>query len=449
MAGGVRVYMAFGADTLDPTPEWTDVTVHNNLVSDFTIDRGRTFELDQTDTGRAAVTINDVDNLFDTFGTGPYAGSVEPLTQIKCDLHDPCSGSWATIYKGYVTDYEYDIDPSERMVRVNLACADAFEILAATAMQPDSVTTFGDPPPITARGSVFFDNASEVRGRIYQVLGNAGWPSELMNIFSGNVSLYESTYTPGESVLTVLQDAADSEFPGIGNLYVDKRGVLTFHGRFAKFRPSVVIANNPGIDWDFRQFKAGDGAAVLASPSDTAQIRALTYTRGVAHIVNFASASSITTKEKNMKGQNVKNSTSIGLYGYRTWSRPNLFTEHGTSTGNNSDDECKLFAQYYVDNYAAPRERISQLQFRSLAPWDDRAAPNWDLLCNADISDHIAVWADWTGGGTFFNEGFYIEGVHYDIKPLRNTPDDADSYADVTMTLDLSPDSYYPADYWG
>lgn len=440
--------MAFGANTLDPTPSWTDITTNNNLVAEATIDRGRSFEIDQTDTGRMSVTLNDVDNLLDPFGSGPYAGQIEPLTQIKLDLHDPVTNVWTTIWRGYVTDYDYEVHPSERMTAVTLDCSDTFEILAAIAMQPDNVTTFGDPPPAGADGNIFFDNANEVRERMFQVLGNAGWPPELAAIFSGNVSLYESSYAPGENVLTVLQDAADSEFPGVGNIFTSKDGIFTFHGRMAKFDPEGVIAANPSITWNFTRWKAGDGAAILASPTDTAQIRSLGYTRGVTRIINFASASSITTKDKDLKGQNVMDNTSIGKFGYRTWTKSNLFTEHGWLTGNDSNDECKLFAQYYVDNYANPRERVTNLSFRSLDPWDSRAAPNWALLCGVEISDHLALFANWSGGGTFFDEGFYIEGLHYDIKPLRNTPTDAASYADVTLTLDLSPDSYYPIGYF-
>jgi len=443
MAGGVKVSCAFDDDTLEPSPTWTDITANNNLVANCTIDRGRSFETDATDTGRAAITINDVEGLLDNFGSGPYAGKVEPLVQTKIELWNPVTEVWNGIWRGYITDYDYAVEPSQRNVGITLNCADTFEILAAIAMQPDSITTFGDPPPVGADGNIFFDNADEVRVRMFQVLGNAGWPPELATIFSGNVSLYESTYSPGENVLTVLQDAADSEFPGVGNLYTDKDGVLTFHGRFAKFDPDTISAqaqSHQQGNWNFTRWKGGDGAGIDADPPNTAQIRTFAYSRGETRIINFASASSITTKDKNLKGQNVKNSTSIGKYGYRTWSKSGLFTEHGWTTGNNSDDECKLFAQYYVDNYHNPKERVTAVSFRSMYPWDARAEPNWALLCGAEISDAIGLTVSWPGGG-FTDEQYFIEGVHYQINPLRD-------FADVTLTLDLSPDTYYPPDYW-
>lgn len=443
MAGGVRVSCAFDDVTLEPSPSWTDITTNANLVSNFTIDRGRSFELDQTDTGRASITLNDVEGLMDPFGPGPYAGKIEPLLQIKCELWNPCTSTWTGVWRGYVTDYEYLVDPSQHNVEVTLQCADAFEILSAISMQPDDITTFGDPPPVGAEGNIFFDNADEVRVRMYQVLGNAGWPPELATIFSGNVSLYESSYSSGENVLTVLQDAADSEFPGVGNVYTDRDGIVTFHGRFAKFDPERVSSEAESHEqgtWNFTRWKAGDGAGIALSPTDTAQIRTFAYSRGVTRLINFASASSIATKDKDLKHQNVKDGTSIGKYGYRTWTKAGLFTEHGWTTGNDSNDECKLFAQYYVDNYSVPRERITQISFKSLPPWDDRAGPNWDLLLGAEISDSITVNVGWPGGG-FAGDTYFIEGLHYQVNPLRD-------FADITLTLDLSPDTYYPLDYW-
>lgn len=451
MVGGVRVGVAFNDVTLEPDPTWTYLTDEPNLVASFSIDRGRSFEMDQTDAGRATVMVNDVDGLLDPTNTGsPYYGLLEPLLQIILDLYDPYAETWTTIYRGYIEEFDYSVHPSQQVTQMTISCVDAFEILGAIEMQPDNVTTFGDPPPVAVRGDIFFDNADEVRVRMFQVLGNANWPPELATIFSGNVSLLESTYSPGETVLTVLQDAADAEFPGIGNLYVagngTAAGTVTFHGRRAKFNP-VEVAAQAELQgegrWDFHVWKAGDGAAILASPSDTAQLREFSFNRGLSKIINFASASPASIKDTDMAGQTVQDAASIAQYGYRTWSKPNLQTEHGWLTGNDGNDETKLYAAYYVANYAQPRERITAISFRSLDPSDARAAKNWELLCGAEISDQIDVTISLPGGGGLTSESYYIEGLHYQVNPLQAT------FADVTLSLDLSPKAYYPASYWG
>jgi hypothetical protein len=49
------------------------------LVASYSIDRGRSFELDRTDTGTARVAINDTAGILDpTNSTGPYSARSSP-----------------------------------------------------------------------------------------------------------------------------------------------------------------------------------------------------------------------------------------------------------------------------------------------------------------------------------------------------------------------------------
>ena len=93
--------------------------------------------------------------------------------------------------------------------------------------------------------------------RINQALADANWPSGLTSIFTGNVNLHETVYSPGESILTVIHDAADAEFPGVANFYVDRYGVVCFHGRLARFNPSSVASS--ATHWDFHVWNLGGG----------------------------------------------------------------------------------------------------------------------------------------------------------------------------------------------
>lgn len=428
------ISIAFDDPTLEPDPTWTRIDSTDNFVANATIDRGRSFELDRMDTGRATIKINDQDGTLDpTNTTGPYFGKIEPLLQVAIALHDPVADTWTTIYRGFIDDYSYDADPSQRINFLTLSCVDAFEILTAIEMLPDG--TFGDTPDASETGNIVFA-AAEVDTRINQALGNAGWPSTLATVFSGNVSVQRTVYSPGQSILEVIQEAADAEFPGLAVVYVSAEGKVTFHGRKAKFDPVGVSAGAGGA-WTFTHWKSGDGTAVNASPTDTAHIRGISGNRGLSKIINSAIATPKGIKPAAVAAQTVTDSTSIGIFGVRSWSATDLITEGGLNDSLDANDETQLFAQYQVDNYKVARDRISQLTFKSIWPDDTRAGATWDLLCNAEISDLIDVTVDYPGGGGFTAEPFFIEGIHYQIGPA--TPE----FWMVTLTLDVSPQAYF------
>lgn len=443
-AGGVKVELAFADPVLEPDPTWTDLTDSPNRVASVTIDRGRLYEFDITDTGTATVAINDRDGTYDPNNLdSPYVGQIQPLLQAQISLRDPVADTYTVIFRGFIEDWDYGFDPSQKVNRLTLRLVDGFAILQAIQMNPGQ---FGDEPPADASviGNIFFAPAASVDDRMFQVLvDNAGWAHELTKIFSGNVSLQYAVYSPGETVLQVLQDCADAEFPGVANVYMSKLGYVTFHGRFAKFDP-IAVSTDPDNDWDFRIWKAGDGAAVAASIADTAQIRALATNRGRSKIINDALATPQDITDAAIAAQRVQDLTSIGKYGFCSWTRENLKT-NGSKTGDNvkkPNAETKLFAEYYVANYAEPQNRITGITFRSMDPDDERAAPNWALMAGSEISDQVNVIVTAPGGvpgaGSGFNgEGFFIEGLHYQIDPL--VPD----YANVTLTLDLSPVQYF------
>lgn len=436
MAGGVRVSVAIAADvaTLDPDAEFTDLTAADNFVASGQVDRGRQFELDVTETGTASVVINDVEGILDSSNTtGPNFENIRPLLQFKKELYNPVADAYETIFRGFIEEYDYVWDPSQKVNVLTLGCVDAFAILNAIQMQADG--TFGDSVPPGALGNIFFARAN-VDDRMFQVLGNAGWPTAWSTIFSGNVKLLEGIYSPGDTVLQVLQECADAEFPGLANLYVDKFGDVTFHGRKAKFDP-VGVSEGAGDAWPFHQWKAGDGAAVAASLSDTAQIRSLSTNYGYDRIINQAYAAPKSIQPADVAGQTFTDSTSQGIYGICSWSADGLLTAGGLDDGLNANDETALYPQYYKANYAGPRVRVTDISFRSMRPGDARAAALWDLMCNADVSDALALTAVAPGGGGFNLEPWYIEGLHYVLKPLNG------QFADVTLSLDLSPQAYF------
>ena len=471
-----RFHIAFDSTTLDHTPAWTRIDNHPNLVTRYQIDRGRQYELDRTDSGRATVEIADKDGLLDpTNPSSPYyPNKIQPMKQAMLCRKNPVDGTWYTRYRGFIDEWDYSFDPSQRVNRLTVSLSDLYEVFSQTQFIPGA---FGDEPPIEvleAYGDQVFYYNARVDYRIGQLICDAfeltpppptppyTWPAKVHAfavIFSGNVEVRGQIYSPGESVMTAIQEAADAEFPGVANVYVDSHGRLVFHGRLAKFDPTGVASGTTDDRWDYHQFRAGDGAAAESDPP-MARIRAFGFNRGASKIINQAQAlpaktyiaspagggTDPTTDE--VRGQLYEDATSKGLYGIRSWTVQDLQTRNGflgdpeTSSRTGSLEETKKFAKYYVDNFRDPNNRVAEIQFKSIRPGEPGATETWRLLSKADISDRITVTIDSPGGGGFDHVPYFIEGIHETCSPLNPDMD----Y--VEMTLDLSPQALFTYNPW-
>ena len=404
-------------------------------VAEYTIDRGRTFELDRCDTGRATVTIHDTEGLLDPTNAVDDLG-IQPLLQARLALWNPVLEDWYTRYRGFVEAVESDFHPSQLVNTITISLVDIFEFLSIE-MHPGH---FGTTPPAASKGNVYYDETPDddehgMQLRVNQILEDANIPDEFKVVFSGNVSLKATVYSPGESAMAAIQDAVDAEFPAVGNVYGDRLGRLAVHGRYARFDPLGTEAITTG--WDFHDWKAGDGAAVAASPTDTAHIRGFSMSRDVGKVINRASASPLGIADDDIAGQVVQDASSISNWGIRPWSSENLIIKQGVTESNTALEECRLYAQYFVDEYASVADRISSVTFRSQRVGAVGDAANWLLLSECDLGDRVAITIGSPGGGGFSADQFFVEGVHEIYRPAGPELDD------VTLTLDLSPASYF------
>jgi hypothetical protein len=456
-----RVNVAFGQSSLLYDCVWTRLDDSPNLVTSYTIDRGRQYELDRTDTGRATVQIADRDGILDpTNPDGPYYGEIEPLLQIALGRYNPVTDEWVTRFRGFIEEMDYTFDPSQQVNMLQISCVDLFEILSAIQMTPgpDGAPVFGGDPAIIAPdsvGQIVFANES-MQLRIQGVLGQAGIDPDWFVVFTGNVEMATSTYAPTENIMTVIQEATDAEFPAVSNAYCEGRtGRLAVHGRLAKFDPAGTAASAGDAAWDWHHWHAGDGAAV-AGGSGVAHIREFAFNRGLAKVINQAyctPAYEINTDGYQIPAREIAwvrtdNSTSQDQYGIRAWSAESLLTlrgwEGGTFvSGSTSVDEVGRFTAFYGHNYAQPKNRVTTCGFRTVSPDAPHAAATWALLCGVEIADLVDITVGSPGGGGFDPDTdgtaaqFFIEGVHEQVNPLNPV------YDDVTLTLDLSSRAYF------
>lgn len=400
------------------------------IVSGYTIDRGRSLELDKNSPGVARVTMIDTTGELDPT-SGAYA--FNPGTPSAIALRNPVTSTDHTIFRGNVANLTYDLYQSERYAVATLELVDGLDRLARTEMNPGQGSTlnWGYFPSIAQPGDLYFiedATGSAVANRINNVLNSAQWPIGLREIFSGNIGLQQTFYayrTPG---LSVILDAADAEFPGVANFYVQKDGRATFHGRLARFNPADVR-------YHITTWRAGDLAAVQAD-STRAAIFALTYDRDVERVINSAIATPKGIADTAIEGQRVEDATSITAYGSHSVSFDNLLTLKDHFDGALANAATKKFATYYVSNYKDPRNRVRTITFKRLPPSHPNAAQVWALMCGVDISDIIRLKTTHQAGGGF-DEDFYVEGLHY-VATARGG-----QITDVELTLDVSPRAYF------
>lgn len=453
MSDDGRVLIAFSDGPLEAAPTWTriddptGVTFPLNFVAGFDTSNGRQNLVDVTQTGTATVYLNDRDGLFDPRNvSSPYFGELDGK-QVMCQIWNPVTSVWETQFRGLIDEADYtpdpqavnvDIDPIN--VAIQLNCVDIFDYLAGYGLTPG---IDGDTPP-AGSSSIIYYNASgvgeTVKNRIDAVMAGVGIDVTRYHSASGNTQLLAGKYDPDEAALTVVRDCADAELPFIANIYVDRGGKFVFRGRYSRFDP-VTVSGEPGSDWDFNQWKCGDGEAII-DDSTRAQMRVLQYAQGRSNIINACIAYPQGLADADMPSQIYADTTSITDYGkHATQPLSELLTGDyvgpGTITPSDGKTQCQLFAELLVKNQKDPRPSVTSLEFRSINPNDARATATWAVLTHSDISDTINVAVGYPGGTGFTGDSpaddYYIEGRALTVRPAN--PD----YDDVTLDLNVSP----------
>jgi len=445
--------IAFDDDAMEEDPSWQDVFG----VQTWEIDRGRSTEFDKMQTGVARTIIIDKVGLYDpTNTTSPLFGKLNPMKPSRIVLRNPVTDALHTLFRGFTNELDPKLDISNKFFTHAWDFADGFDVLTRIEMVPGDVSPLGggdsqigDTSASASSAQIYFDGMGGLYAgttdhigpddRINLALDDASWPALLRSIFSGNVALQEAVYRRRSSLLAVLLDAADAEFPGVANIFMNRDGEVWFRGRFARFNPL-----NP--TYGINQWYAGDRAAYLANPDNVALIADMTMNRGKVNLYNAALSLPQGVDAADVPGALVKDVVSIAKYGWNPINFDSLLLYKGEESGGrlSAVDEAKLYSTYYVDNYANPRTRVKQLVFSTRHPMWESAAPWWALVCGIEIGDVVNLKTTHPGGGGW-DEGFFVEGIHYRAVAHAKT------FPHVTMSLDLSPTAYYdtpPSEDW-
>lgn len=190
--------------------EWTlggevffDVTPR---VRGYSINRGKSRQLDRYSAGGASVVLDNNDRYFDpTFAASPYYGQIIPRRQVRITANNIVQ------YYGLVDDWNLDFAPQGDST-AEAVVSDGFTLLAQQTLTGSTAT-------------------SQLSGaRINAVLDSADvlWPSDRRNIDAGEQLLVADVIPDDTPVLQYLQQVETSEF---GHLFISKSGDVVFKDR--------------------------------------------------------------------------------------------------------------------------------------------------------------------------------------------------------------------------
>lgn len=431
-----QVKVAWGSTAvLSATQTYFDISAY---VTNYSVRRGRAYLTDRTEAGTCDVGFVDKDGKLDPTNTGGTYYPLNPNVPAQVYLLNPVTGNQVQIFQGYVQGIPQTVrDQATAANRGSIPLVDLFSILALKEVPPSTDFSSGGTGAKTSNtnGNITYVEET-VQDRIKSILADAGIPSALTNIFTGNVRVQQTTYAPGYSSLAAIQDAADAEFPGVANFFIGTGGTATFYGRLARFDPST---------YGLHTWKVGSKEAV-ASDSTKALLAAKDFVidRDVNKVINSALFCPKGIADSDIAGQLVVDTTSINRYGSRALSGMDLLTAGGVSGSTYAGEplpETQMFGQFYVQNFKDPQTRIAQATFRPVPITATNASAHWNMMCNIDLGDLIAVTVATPFGSGFTGSTYFVEGISYDLEP--SGLDHGTMVPNVTLTLDLSPQANY------
>lgn len=447
LSGGIALALDDGPLVAHPT--WIRIDTLDGVgIDSVNVHRGRQDERSKTEPGTVTITGTDTQGLLDpTNSSGPFYGRLDPVKQASVRLYNPTSDSWHFLFRGHVENYSYTVDTSENWNEFEITLVDMLEVINDAEVIPDEA---GNTVPAESAGDCFY-TGQHVDDRILAVLADSGtafmgktWPPSLLQIASGNVFVQGRVYSNRTSLLQVLDEACDAEFPGATNRFITKDGAFAFRGRYYRFRPSFYAASSDAdrasghelVHWHVGDIPAFNGDSSLAVFSG------LKFERGKTNLINAAlvTPDGISDTDLASNSNFRSDSSSITDFGPRTsgMSLENLITDNADD-GNDALQETASFAHATVENYKDPVTYVSSLTFRN-PPGSDlsaRAQRVWAILTGVELSDEVTVTSTHPGGGGFSAEPHYVESIDYQIAPLQG-----DEW-DVTLTLGLSSKQHF------
>jgi hypothetical protein len=406
----------------EESPTWTDLADHLNS---FTITRGKQSEFSMVEAAEVQAVLVDRDGDFDPTNSGSiFAGDPLVLRQAQIQVPHPITGIPKNVFTGYIEQLDY-ARQGPRGATTTMHLVDGFELLANASVGASGYASYYAP--------------AHVDDRIKAVLEDVGWPLTRARIATGNVNVQGIQYDFGTGALTVIQEAAQAEFPNVAQFFIDKDGNATFSGRFIRFNPDAYP------DW-ITQWRVGDAPSCEADPT-LLPLFDIETSIGKANLYNFVTCYPRNIDDAGIHAAypglgGVADGVSINNFGRRSLAIPDLLTLDGSTSGKTGVLECKDFALYHLQNYKNPTVRVDSIMFHGQMD-DGTTAPGgasgalWDFILGVEINHMVTITTQNPGGGGLVEADYYVEGITHNVSRLN------DRIPKWEMSLNLSPRALY------
>ena len=141
--------------------------------------------------------------------------------QAKIELQNQDTDAWSTLFRGFIASIQWTPYRSREHANVTLELVDGLALLAACEMAPNG--DFGDS--VDDGNIVFADEDARTLRRRPNPDQQGPRPGRLArraprHLHRQRRPADDTVYAPRSTVLSVIQDAADAEFPDAANVYI-------------------------------------------------------------------------------------------------------------------------------------------------------------------------------------------------------------------------------------
>lgn len=437
MIGPPGVSISLEDGPLVESPTWTRLdNLAGILIEKIEIVRGRPDERSKVAPAQVTITGKDTNGVLDpTNSNSVLFPWIAPVKQMAVSLYRPDTAEWHWLVRGHNATFNFDFDVSELWTEFTITFTDALDIINDAEVIPDGKLNFVAAESI---GDCYY-TGQHVDDRLFAVLEDAAtafegqtWPAGMLEVASGNVFVQGRAYSSRTSLLQVIDEAVDAEFPFAANRYITKYGAFAFRGRFYRFSPTFYqAANDASRSAGHRlvQWNVGDAAAAQADPT-VANVNGLTFGDDKDYLINAALVTpvGISTEQLASGDNSFSDAPSIALYGVRTagMSFENLIIA-AAEDGNTFVQEAASYADAIVGNYKDPVTFVKEFTLKNPSPGDSttQATAVWDVLTGIELSDMVFVTTDHPGGGgfnpadTIFDQYHWVESLRYTLTALQ------------------------------
>lgn len=350
----ITVEAAFGDDPFDTTPVWVDISAY---VHSFTIDRGRSRILDETQAGRATVVLDNQDSRFLPGNTaGAYYPNVRVLTPLR--IRATYSAVTYDLFRGFVTAWPQTYQMAGKRAVVPAPCIDAFRMLA---MYEAELT----------------EAQESVGTRIGNLLDTAGWPAAWRDLDTGNHQVQaltaEFNSILGEIQRCVLVDQ--------GNFWISGNGTATYRDGDTRIEDEGAVTytfSDDGADHPYSDVVFGDDEAQVWNTAT------ITRSGGLP--------------------QTASDATSIAHFGERSL--------HLSETLHVADGEASALADWLLIEYDTIRARIQAITFQPAGN-----VASWPVALGAIFYERVNFERT-APSASVIDVDLHVEGISHDVQIL-------------------------------